>query len=241
MQLHTSPPASRGERRSLCRPSPNRNINAARRVRLDQGTIVPLRGVAAGEAFRILSGCVMLSQLLSDGRRQILDILGPGRLLHGSVTDLSDCSAETLSTTHLERRKLLDPLGNTEFVEAALLMLRRSQHHATLLGRKTALERVAYAVLDLADQFGARVRGLAYAEVIFRLYLTRNDLADWLGLTGETVSRCLNALKRQDIIAFDTPEIVTIKNLKELEQAAGGDRPYFMAKGGRPPAQAMLG
>jgi CRP/FNR family transcriptional regulator len=225
----STPP--RLERRPAYRASPHRNINAARRVRLAQGTILPLRSTDAVDAFRILSGCVMLSQGLTDGRRQILDILGPGRLLHSSVTDLADCAAETLSPTHLERRKLLDPRASSELVDAALLMLRRSQHHATLLGRKTALERVAYAVLDLADQFGARVRGLAYAEVIFRLHLTRADLADWLGLTGETVSRCLNALKRQEIIGFDTPEIITIKNLKTLEAATGGERPSFMAKG----------
>ncbi|KJV10478.1 hypothetical protein VZ95_04605 [Elstera litoralis] len=176
----------------------------------------------------------MVSQMLADGRRQILDILGPGRLLHASVTDVADSTAETLSPTHLERRKLLDPLASSELVEAVLLMLRRAQHHATLLGRKTALERVAYAVLDLADQFGARVRGLAYAEVIFRLHLTRNDLADWMGLTGETVSRCLNALKRQEIIGFDTPEIILIKNLKTLEAAAGGDRPSLVARGTHP-------
>ena len=56
----------------------------------------------------------------------------------------------------------------------------------------------------------------------FTLYLTRADLADWLGLTLETVSRCLNAFKRDSVIAFDHPEVVTVKDMGLLAALAGG-------------------
>lgn len=221
MQVFSLPAAVRAERRSVSRFVPHRNVNSARRVRMPSAAVLPLREVSPDDAFRIATGCIALYQLLPDGRRQILDILGPGRLIHRQITDSAACIAETLCPTQLDRRRLADAQDTADWVAAALLMLRRAQQHAMLLGRKTALERVAFAVLDLAQQFGARLRGVAYAEVIFRLHLTRTDLADWLGLTGETVSRTLNALKRQEIIGFDTPEIVTIKNLKALQTLAG--------------------
>ncbi len=101
-------------------------------------------------------------------------------------------------------------------------MLTRSLAHATLLGRKTATERVASALIDLAAQFRRRPRNATTRRVTFTLYLTRADLADWLGLTLETVSRCLNAFKRDNVIAFDHPEVVTVKDMTALKALSDG-------------------
>lgn len=221
MQIISLPIAAPAERRFGVRRTPHRNINAARRVRMPPATVLPLRESASDDALRIVRGCVALYQLLPDGRRQILDILGPGRLIHRQMTDSAACTAETLSPTQFDRHPLAAPQATADWLAAALLMLRRAQQHALLLGRKTARERVAFAVLDLAQQFGARMRDCTYAEVIFRLHLTRTDLADWLGLTGETVSRTLNALKREGLIGFDTPDIITVKSLTALKTLAG--------------------
>lgn len=221
MQIISLPAAPPGEWRSVLRRASHRNINAARRVRMPTATVLPLRESASDDALRIVRGCVALYQLLPDGRRQILDILGPGRLIHRQMTDSAACTAETLSPTQFDRHPVAAPHESADWIAAALLMLRRAQQHTMLLGRKTARERVAFAVLDLAQQFGARMRNSAYAEVIFRLHLTRTDLADWLGLTGETVSRTLNALKREGLIGFDTPDIITVKSLTALKTLAG--------------------
>jgi CRP/FNR family transcriptional regulator len=102
------------------------------------------------------------------------------------------------------------------------LMLARMQAHALLLGRKTAAERVATAVLDLARQFTPTERAGRSTRNTFILYPTRADLADWLGLTIETISRTLNTFKRTGLIAFDRPERITILNQPALERAASG-------------------
>ncbi|WP_280772348.1 helix-turn-helix domain-containing protein [Rhizobium sp. SG_E_25_P2] len=102
------------------------------------------------------------------------------------------------------------------------MLLARMQAHALLLGRKTAAERVATAVLDLARQFAPAERASRQTRPTFILYPTRADLADWLGLTIETISRTLNSFKRMGLIGFDRPERITILNQIALERTAGG-------------------
>lgn len=184
------------------------------------GTGVSLfpEGAFRAETVRIVEGCVCLYQPLADGRRQILDVLGPGRLMGPVLADLGRCDVMTLTRTCL---KAIDPAREALCITEALQQsLRRSQAHALLLGRKTVTERIATALLDLAWQFshGSPVRG----GVTFSLYLTRADLADWLGLTLATVSRCLSALKRHGLIAYDHPKVVTILNREALEALALG-------------------
>lgn len=98
-------------------------------------------------------------------------------------------------------------------------MLSRLLAHATLLGRKTAPEKVTSTLLDLATRF-SRKSDCARNEEVFNLYLTRADLADWLGLTLETVSRCINAFKRERLVAFDQLEIVTLLERGLLSEIA---------------------
>lgn len=101
-------------------------------------------------------------------------------------------------------------------------MLHRSHAHALLLGRKTAQEKVATALLDLSRQFARPYSDAQSEQITFTLYLTRADLADWLGLTFETVSRCVGKLRNSGLIAFSHPEIITIIDEKELGLLASG-------------------
>jgi CRP/FNR family transcriptional regulator, anaerobic regulatory protein len=190
-----------------------------------------LRRFAAGEAISVArrgrpgllvirDGCVALHQTLQDGRRQILDILGPGRVFGKGVTDHLDCQAEALAFTRVEMVSAVD--GNSAEPSAALItFIQRLQDHITLLGRRTAQERVAVAILDLASQFERRNHDPRSCRSTFRLYLKRVDLADWLGLTLETVSRNLNGFKRAGLIDFSTPELVTITDRKRIAAIAG--------------------
>lgn len=181
--------------------------------------IVFQRGARA-HALRVVHGCIALYQVLEDDRRQILDILGPGRLLRADLVDLQHCRAAALVPTEVET------VGTREKAAAQDDILRhmlgRAQAHAMLLGRKQAVERVATAILDLASQFARKQRGMRSGGTTFTLYLTRTDIADWLGLTLETVSRCFGALKRANLIAFDQPELVTILDHAALEALARG-------------------
>lgn len=185
-------------------------------------------GERAGSLYRVEEGCVALSQLLADGRRQIIDILGPGRLFGMSALAVHLASAEMLSHGLIERldETHVDP---AEIGANLRLMLGRSQFHATLLGRKTASEKVASAILDLSGQFVRRAAMRRSLRTTFTLFLTRADLADWLGLTVETVSRCLNSLKRAGILDFRHPEIITICNQKALADMAGAIGHFSLA------------
>ena len=85
------------------------------------------------------------------------------------------------------------------------------------------MEKVATALLDLADQF-ARSTG-SQIRPSFTLYLMRSELADWLGLTLETVSRCLSEFKRKGLIAFERTDRMTICEKSVLRAIADGSMP----------------
>lgn len=183
-------------------------------------TGIPLARLAASLTFRIRQGCVALYRDLSDERRQFLDVLGPGWVISGEHVDLRECRAMAICPTRLD--EIATEQNGEAINEAARRMLKRAQAHSLLLGRKTAAERVASALLDLAGQFARQGRGRNGVHVTFLLYLSRYELADWLGLTHETVSRCLSRFKRDCMIAFNQPELITIRDRQALEALATG-------------------
>jgi CRP/FNR family transcriptional regulator len=200
---------------------PERKPSNSPRLRLvEQGSTLALGNTHPFEAFRIVEGCICLSLSLADGRRQILDVLGPGRLVGLHLASINGCRAIALAPTWL-RSFPLAPERHA-VVDALRRMLCRAQSHTALLGRKTMAERVAAALLDLAEQFAIPSGKPAGGEITFLLYLTRADLADWLGLTLSTVSRCLNAFKRHGLIAFDNPKRITIRDRDTLGALASG-------------------
>lgn len=189
---------------------------------LSPRTVVFLEGLARSPQYRVIDGCIATAQTLSDGRRQIIDLVGPGRLIGLGFGDQNRYSAETLGFTRLEL--VPDSLTQGERDQALSEMLARSQSLVMLLGRKTAPERVASALIDLALQFGRPARDRKRGAVTFHLYPTRGDLADWLGLTIETVSRCLTRLKKAGLIDIRHGDLVTVLDQRELAGVAAGDR-----------------
>lgn len=186
------------------------------------GQIIFTEGIGSSPMLRIKYGCVALSQSFNDGRRQIIDILGPGRIIGIPLGPLNHYSAEALSRTQLEN-VAAGPICTIEIDRELRTTLRRAQLHVTLLGRKTAEERVASAILDLAQHFTQPVKSKLPCKTTFSLHLSRADLADWLGLSMETVSRHLNSFKRRKLISFKQPELVTITNEEALRALASGN------------------
>ncbi len=184
--------------------------------------MVFLQGLARAPQYRVVDGCVATAQTLSDGRRQIIDLVGPGRLIGIGFGDQNRYSAETLGFTRLET--VSEGMAQDERDLALSEMLARSQSLVMLLGRKTAPERVASALIDLALQFGRPARDRKRGAVTFHLYPTRGDLADWLGLTIETVSRCLTRLKKAGLIDIRHGDLVTVLDPQQLSGVAAGDR-----------------
>ena len=185
------------------------------------GTVLFHQGQPSAPQFKLSQGCIALSQTLADGRRQIVDIVGPGELVGLAHGDTNRMTAETLSYCHIEHYHA-DGIGKIYSAIGEAMM--RIEAHTMLLGRKRAPERVASAILDLSERF-ARPQRLRSEVRVFNLYLGRGDLADWLGLSLETVSRCFTRFKRAGLIDFEEPEIVTVLDLPALQAIADGAVP----------------
>ncbi len=202
-------------------PRPTRSTLAG--PLLPPRTVVFPEGLAGSPQYRVVDGCVATAQTLSDGRRQIIDLVGPCRLIGLGLGGHTRYSAETLGFTRLEA--VSDTISQSERDLALSEMLERTQGLVMLLGRKTAPERVAFAVLDLARQFGRPARDKRRGAITFHLYPTRGDLVDWLGLTVETVSRCFTRLKKAGLIDLERGDLVTVLDPQQLSGLAAGDRP----------------
>ena len=151
--------------------------------------------------YRITHGAVRTTRLMSDGRRQIGEFYFAGELFgleHGEVHKfsaeaLSDCTVQVLKRSALRKLAQSDPGVERMVWEATARELERAQEHVLLLGRKTACERVASLLQRVADRFGPEAAELP---------MGRQDMADYLGLTIETVSRMLTQLQGEAIVAF---------------------------------------
>jgi len=160
-------------------------------------------GEPAAALFNIVKGTVKLYKLLSDGRRQITGFLVPGDFLGIALNKTYAYSAEAIEDVHVCRfdrtrfSALLGDLPKLEhrLLEAACTELAAAQDQMLLLGRRTALERVASFLLQWHQRLVAR--GTTDKIV---LPMSRSDIADFLGLTIETVSRSLTALRRSKVI-----------------------------------------
>ncbi|HWT97483.1 MAG TPA: cyclic nucleotide-binding domain-containing protein [Terriglobales bacterium] len=176
-------------------------------------------GEPAAALFNIVKGTVKLYKLLSDGRRQITGFLVPGDFLGIALNKTYAYSAEAIEDVQVCRfdrarfSALLGDLPKLEhrLLEAACTELAAAQDQMLLLGRRTALERVASFLLQWHQRFAAHGKG----EKIV-LPMSRSDIADYLGLTIETVSRSLTALRRSKVIDLVSRSELVIHNPHKL-------------------------
>jgi len=151
--------------------------------------------------YRVVRGAVRTTRLLSDGRRQIGDFHYAGDLVGLETGPVHRFSAEALGSCEILviRKSALKHYGEegarierliwTETARA----LERTQEHVMLLGRKSACEKVASFLLDMAGRFRGEVAELP---------MGRQDMADYLGLTIETVSRMVTQLQSEGLVRF---------------------------------------
>ena len=159
-------------------------------------------GEPAEYFYRVVSGTVRTCKLLSDGRRQIDAFHLPGDIFGIEACAEHRFSAEAVggTTVMAYRRSSLDrltrehPAFGEQILSSMLRNLQRAQDHMLLLGRKNAKEKIASFLLDLAQRLHDRDR--------VELPMQRNDIADHLGLTIETVSRTLTEFARSGLIAL---------------------------------------
>jgi len=198
-------------------------------LRLVPGQTLFHEGDPATRVFTLTKGTLKLYKLLPDGRRQVTGFTHSGDFLGMSVDDEHAFSAEALEDAQLcwfprnrfdEFVEMHAPMER-ELYRMAAHELAAARDQMVLLGRKTASERLASFILLLArraEQIPGRPSDLV------RLPMSRSDIADYLGLTKETVSRVFSSFRRDQLIrlrATDEVEIVDCRGLEQLAECTG--------------------
>jgi CRP/FNR family transcriptional regulator len=205
---------------------------AAQHVSLPANAVFVEEGEPAAYFFNVNSGNIRLYKSMPDGRRQITGFAGPGYFLGLASTARNVFSAETMEPARLcrfSRASLLAvfeefPVLERKLLDVAMHELVIGQQQMLLLGRKTAIERIASFLLSWAERLEICPSGaLPKPNSAMPLPLSRTDLADYLGLTIETVSRSLSQLKRDGLIEIpNIHEIVLLRPqaLSDIAEAA---------------------
>jgi CRP/FNR family nitrogen fixation transcriptional regulator len=178
-------------------------------------------GEFADYLYQVSTGAVRSYKLLSDGRRQINAFHLPGDIFGVESGEVYRFTAEAIveTTVRFTRSHSLFETGADGVVPAVnnvlKLVTRNLQHaesHMLLLGRKTALEKVAAFLVEMD--------GRLTAAGVMILPMSRRDIADYLGLTLETVSRALSVLKGEGVLDFvgPTQRQIVLLNRPKLAQ-----------------------
>ncbi len=198
----------------------------ARQVDFSQGQTVIDEGEPADFLFNLTQGTMKLYKLLPDGRRQITGFLFEGDFLGIALNEQYAYSAEAIGDVGLcrfPRQNLESMLDEFPHLEKRLLgvvsnELAQAQDQMLLLGRKTAREKVVSFLLSLSHRAVDRE-----AEPLpVHLPMSRADIADYLGLTTETVSRTFTTLKRDGYIRLKAGGYVELSDIETLEDVAEG-------------------
>lgn len=192
------------------------------------GTIVPVARDAAifaqedevAHVYKVVSGAVRVTRLLADGRRHIVAFYFAGELFGLEAGDTHQFSAEAVVASRIAFVRRAAVASETEQSDSVMWAIWRlmakelghAQDHALVLGRLNAEERVCAFLRDMAARAGA-------GDSI-DLPMSRTDIADYLGLTIETVSRTLTHMERQGVIRFSGARHIHLQGGRTLARVA---------------------
>ncbi len=179
----------------------------------------------------VVSGIATLTQTMEDGRTQMVGLLLPSDFVGrpGRDTAAYDVVATTDLTMCCFRKKPFEQLmAETPHIGQRLLEMTLDELDAArewmlLLGRKTAREKIASLISIIARRGTSQKLSEVGGPIVFDLPLTREAMADYLGLTLETVSRQVSALKRDGIIVLEGKRRVTVPDFDRLVEETGDD------------------
>lgn len=199
----------------------------ASRRKVEAGNEVIGQGENVSSYSNILKGVVKLSKVMADGRQQIVGLQFAPDFMGRPFLGESRMAAEAAIDTEIcvfPRRAIERMIGAVPELEhhlhnQALKELDEARDWMLTLGRKTAQEKVA-SFLSLIARNSDPETG---DQNVFELPLSRADIADFLGLTIETVSRQLTKLRKDGIIRIENNRHVTVPSLEKLDMAAGND------------------
>jgi CRP/FNR family nitrogen fixation transcriptional regulator len=180
---------------------------------LAEGTEIYAQGEKTQGVYQVVFGAVRVFRLLADGRRQISAFHLAGEVFGFESSTTHRFFAEAICATGMRAfRTATDVDISRDLLPLALTGLAKAQEHQLVLARQSASERLAAFLLDMAERQG----GLEQ----FELPMSRLDIADYLGLTIETVSRTLTRFKSKGIVSLPSLRRVDIRKWGPLQQMA---------------------
>ncbi|MCA0044408.1 transcriptional regulator FnrL [Celeribacter litoreus] len=179
----------------------------------------------------VVTGVASLSQAMEDGRTQMVGLLLPSDFLGRPGRDAAPYDVVAVSNLTLccfrrkpfEQMMIRTPHIGQRLLEMTLDELDAAREWMLILGRKTAREKIASLMAIIARRDASLALSSAEDGMSFELPLTREAMADYLGLTLETVSRQISALKRDGIITLEGKRHVIIPDFDRLQIETGDD------------------
>jgi CRP/FNR family transcriptional regulator, anaerobic regulatory protein len=195
--------------------------------RLGPRQSLAIEGDEAEYAYNVISGGLKIYKALADGRAQMVGFLLPGDFLGLPRRGTYAFSAETLGSTELcqfPRAALTSVFEKHRALQERVLTvthdeLAAAQEHMLLLGRKQATERVCSFLVGLLRRLE---RSVGETDPL-AIPLHRDEIAEYLGLTIETVSRCFTQLRNDGLIRLVKADLVSILDRNGLEALAGAN------------------
>lgn len=189
-------------------------------IHVAEGREIFAEGADTDTFYKVVSGVVRVCRFLNDGRRQIEAFhvagevfgfeLGEERIL--SAEAVSDCTLVSYRRRNVEKLAQKDETVTRQLLQFAMHNLTQAQTHSLLLGRRGAAEKVASFILGWAERCSG--------DSVIYLAMSRQDIADYLGLTIETVSRSLSQFERDGVIALPSTRQLKVLNADALEDLA---------------------
>jgi CRP/FNR family nitrogen fixation transcriptional regulator len=185
-------------------------------------------GQAANTWYRVLSGAALSFVIKSDGRRQIVDLLCPGDFFGFTPGTECDYTVEAAASGTIVAgypRKRVETLADSdpqlarEIRQIAFDRLSRLQEQLLIVGRVRAQQKVGSFILAMADRLS---RG---QNERVTLPVSRYEIADYLAVSVETVSRALSDLKQRGLIRFAGTRTIQIMDRDALEDGEHDDVP----------------
>ena len=222
---------------SLCSVMSNDDIGCLNEIvtrrQIETGNRLFVEGDRAGHYFVVTEGCIMVFKEAHDGRRQITGFLYPGDFLGLNHMGRFSYTAEAISDT-IVCEYPIDKLTRLfrDFPEMEHWMLQHCSNELAsahdqmfLLGRKNATEKIATFLWFLLQ----RIRFRNADATAVNLPMSRRDIADYLGLTVETVSRTITRMRVAGTIKTVGNEVIEILNVQDLQALAGADDTWVPA------------
>lgn len=192
------------------------------RITIKRGQEVFVEGNAADSCYRVLEGSVRLVKLMVDGRRQVCEFLNAGDLLgfesddeyYFSAEAVSDCVLVRYARRAVETLLAEDKLFARHVRKVTARGLQGAYQRMVLLCHKSAQERIAWFLLDMADRSDIETG-------FINLPMTRTDIANYLGMAIETVSRVLSQFKQNGAIVQKSLNRIQLLDRDALELVRG--------------------